>query len=612
MVCGTIRSKTVFDSFVYAQIGLFYLPYFVRIYLMKSLLSFGFLAGVIIVLAPFSALASVSDGTIDSTYKYAWSENTGWINFGCDNCDARVTDSGLSGYALSETVGWINLDAVVNDGEGNLSGYAWGENVGYIKFDPVNGGVSINSSGEFTGSALGENIGWIIFDGDYKVKTDWRPVSAMAASEEPAVAPSSGGSSGSASGRRNATMAASYISNVGSALSGLAEKAADLAGILSFWKSEDKLLPAIPSDIAAKEPSESMAGDWSLLPGNSINKFVFASLPYEIQNLVKKFPELGKTFNEVGITKVTDLQKLKNAKFILPGLNSKVGLSGGVRVPISSLTQSQKALVPAEVIFAKAGDLIDYNVQLAINEDGIPEQRITTIAGKPLDLAIKEDKPVNGIKGYVVVKNIERQQAKKSVPADSMLASPLFAVLGINHEAGQEVEIKEEFVVSRFDYEDGDKDGIYTANITSPLVSGEYEIISIIDYKDSSLGKKELRLVTVVDPEGYVYEKNGNKETRVPDAKVSLYWKNPKGGDFEIWPAKDYSQVNPQKTDKSGSYSFLVPEGFYKLSVSSEEYYAFESDEFEVEEGRGVHMNIEMKPKSWWSSLLNLFNYLFK
>jgi hypothetical protein len=122
--------------------------------------------------------ASNTNGTIDPIYKYAWSENTGWINFGTTNGDVHVTDSGLSGYALGENIGWINLDNIVNDGEGNLSGYAWGENAGWIKFNPTNGGVTINSSGEFTGYALGENIGWIIFGGDYKVKTDWRPASA--------------------------------------------------------------------------------------------------------------------------------------------------------------------------------------------------------------------------------------------------------------------------------------------------------------------------------------------------------------------------------------------------------------------------------------------------
>ena len=124
--------------------------------------------------------ASTTNGTIDSTYKYAWSENGGWINFDAPNGNVGVTDSGLSGSALSENIGWINLSAVINDGAGNLSGYAWSENAGWINFAPTNGGVTINSSGQFTGSALGENIGWIVFDCSTSacVTTDWRPQSA--------------------------------------------------------------------------------------------------------------------------------------------------------------------------------------------------------------------------------------------------------------------------------------------------------------------------------------------------------------------------------------------------------------------------------------------------
>src|SRR3990167_7194880 len=94
---------------------------FFRIFIEKFLLSVLFAVGFLFVsFYNNSASASETNGTIDTTYKYAWGENIGWINFGCDNCSVSVTDAGLSGYALSETVGWINLGDVVNDGEGNL------------------------------------------------------------------------------------------------------------------------------------------------------------------------------------------------------------------------------------------------------------------------------------------------------------------------------------------------------------------------------------------------------------------------------------------------------------------------------------------------------------
>ena len=155
----------------------------------------GFFISGVFVLPVF---ASSTDGTIDSTYRYAWTENTGWLNFGTTEGNVHITDSALTGYVWAENIGWISLNCsndnscstvdykVSNDGEGTLSGYAWGENIGWINFNPTYGGVTINFSGEFLGYAWGENIGWIVFNCstanscgtvDYKVKTDWRPQS---------------------------------------------------------------------------------------------------------------------------------------------------------------------------------------------------------------------------------------------------------------------------------------------------------------------------------------------------------------------------------------------------------------------------------------------------
>jgi hypothetical protein len=139
---------------------------------------------------PFFASASITNGTIDSVYKYAWSNNIGWINFAPmgDNATYKglvVTDSSITGYAWSKEHGWINFGPFVNNTQGGvkntadgvLSGYAWGQELGWINFS----GVSINSSGQFTGEATGDSVGIINFDltkcTDCGVKTDWRPVS---------------------------------------------------------------------------------------------------------------------------------------------------------------------------------------------------------------------------------------------------------------------------------------------------------------------------------------------------------------------------------------------------------------------------------------------------
>ena len=147
--------------------------------------------------------ASETIGTIDSTYKEAWGERTGWLNFGCDNCNVRVTDTAVTGNFWSVQYGWINLRPVVsgvtNNGEGILAGSAWGKNIGWINFS----GVTINSSGEFLGYAtILSDSSVISFNcintnscavADYKVKTDWRPASIRSGS---GGAPPGGGGGG--------------------------------------------------------------------------------------------------------------------------------------------------------------------------------------------------------------------------------------------------------------------------------------------------------------------------------------------------------------------------------------------------------------------------------
>jgi hypothetical protein len=130
-----------------------------------------------------SAAYAAPNSNIDPEARWAWSTNSGWINFDPPNGGVTVCGDHLEGYAWGENVGWIRLgtysgggahtygntsaaDYGVNrDGDGNLSGYAWGTNVGWINFDPEGAeGVTIDSiTGDLSGYAWGENVGWINF-----------------------------------------------------------------------------------------------------------------------------------------------------------------------------------------------------------------------------------------------------------------------------------------------------------------------------------------------------------------------------------------------------------------------------------------------------------------
>ena len=145
---------------------------------------------------------SATKAFADSTSGYAWSENTGWIDFS----QVTVSSSVLSGYAYSPNIGWLSLncdntsscgttDYKVSNSSGTLSGYAWSENTGYVDFSQA----TINTStGIFSGYAYSPNIGWISFNCantsscgtvDYKVTTAWRPPVTPA----PSTSHSSGG-----------------------------------------------------------------------------------------------------------------------------------------------------------------------------------------------------------------------------------------------------------------------------------------------------------------------------------------------------------------------------------------------------------------------------------
>ena len=151
------------------------------------------IAGIVLCLVGVAYAAT----NIDSTNKWAWGTNVGWINFADANGGVTVYSDHLEGYAWAENIGWIRLGSdggggspyyanttkdnygVNNDGNGNLSGYAWGANVGWINFNPTHGGVTISTSnGSFDGYAWGENVGWIHFKGTapaYNVVTTWSP-----------------------------------------------------------------------------------------------------------------------------------------------------------------------------------------------------------------------------------------------------------------------------------------------------------------------------------------------------------------------------------------------------------------------------------------------------
>ncbi|TSC95632.1 MAG: hypothetical protein Athens101410_388 [Parcubacteria group bacterium Athens1014_10] len=159
-----------------------------------------------------------------------------------------------------------------------------------------------------------------------------------------------------------------------------------------------------------------------------------------------------------------------------------------------------------------------------------------------------------------------------------------------------------EWLIGEFIYSDPDKDGIYEAEIQLPPVAGQFSLATVINYADGE--DKIIETEILIDPEGYVFsEEVKDKETRIPQAEITIYFFNPQTEKFEIWQAGKYDQKNPQITDKTGQYSFLTPQGKYYLEAKAKGYKIYKSEEFFVAEGQPVHQNIKLIPLGFFEKI---------
>jgi hypothetical protein len=91
--------------------------------------------------------------TINPSNAFAWSGNSGWINWrGDGSSGARVGEFYCSGHLYAANLGWISL------GNGSPA-----NGIRYQNKSATDFGVNRDSQGRLTGWAYGANIGWLIF-----------------------------------------------------------------------------------------------------------------------------------------------------------------------------------------------------------------------------------------------------------------------------------------------------------------------------------------------------------------------------------------------------------------------------------------------------------------
>ncbi len=73
-----------------------------------------------------------------------------------------------------------------------------------------------------------------------------------------------------------------------------------------------------------------------------------------------------------------------------------------------------------------------------------------------------------------------------------------------------------------------------------------------------------------LDPSGYVFE--GSEDNRIEDVKATLYYSDTEDGNYSIWKDNSGEQYNPQYTGDEGRYSWMVPNGWWKVRYEKEGY----------------------------------------
>jgi autotransporter-associated beta strand protein len=311
-----------------------------------------------------------------------------------------------------------------------------------------------------------------------------------------------------------------------------------------------------------------------------INKLEYKNQPPVVDVLPKD------ATSQKGLTKPEDLQ-----------INPFALVQG---VPIAQLSADAISKMPSNVVFARtAGELIDFSSSLSISKDGVAEQKITVISGKPIDLVIKPDAPAKNVLGFLILKKTQVSENTKEPLFKYLLAS-----LSLAFENKTEKKDSLGLLVQKFEYQEV-KEGVFKASILAPNTDGEYQVATVIEYEDSTITPKETSLTAVVQSEGYVYSLLPDGRLRIKGASVTLYWHNPDTYEYEPWPADKFLQKNPIITDDTGKYSFLVPQGTYYIEAKANGYLTYKSENIIMKENNSITQEIELEKSSLLPGWLN-------
>jgi plastocyanin len=148
------------------------------------------------------------------------------------------------------------------------------------------------------------------------------------------------------------------------------------------------------------------------------------------------------------------------------------------------------------------------------------------------------------------------------------------------------------------DLTDADGDQVYTGSFTSSLARHTAQsFVLVVQCGETNFSGGG---AVLIDPEGVVYDVT----TAAPLASAAVACMQAQvaaAGDstttvYDVWPAADYGQVNPQSTQADGAFSFFTPVGTYQLNVSRSGYQSYRSADIDVV-SEAVHVDVPLTPE---------------
>jgi hypothetical protein len=116
---------------------------------------------------------------------------------------------------------------------------------------------------------------------------------------------------------------------------------------------------------------------------------------------------------------------------------------------------------------------------------------------------------------------------------------------------------------------------VYIGTYTPPT-SGEYALSLKFRSGGPTGPVYTIEILTgLIDPDGYVYDADLGFDHRIAGATVTCY--ELVDGEWVVWNAAAWDQINPQTVGADGYYAFFTLPGDYKVKVSAPGYWDYES-----------------------------------